>query len=55
VWSEQAGGERTTGGGGKPLFEELNQKSTSQLHDLKKQRNKIKKNKETRESREFKH
>jgi hypothetical protein len=40
VWSEQAGGERTTAGGSKLLFEELNKKSTGQLHDSKKQRNK---------------
>jgi hypothetical protein len=48
VWSEQAGGKRTTAGGSKLLFEELNQKSTGQLHDSKK-------NRETRESQEFKH
>ena len=40
MWSEQAGGKRTTAGGSKLLFEELNQKSTGQLHDSKKQRNK---------------
>jgi hypothetical protein len=47
VWSEQAVRERTTAGGSKLLFEELNK--NQQANSM------IRKNRETMESKELKH